>query len=167
MQLSTEACSGKDKQTILDEVYKCKLLCSNCHREHHHDNRDSIDPKEAFEYINRNLSNIPHKLCAWCKKDFSSYDKTSKYCGTECYRLSKIKPKRQTECKYCKKTFCSSQKITKYCSTICRDLARRKPERRDKKCEFCKKPFFALKDRSKYCNKECFKTAVEKRRGLS
>jgi hypothetical protein len=38
--------SQRSKKMILNEVAKCIILCANCHRVHHHDERQNIGDDE-------------------------------------------------------------------------------------------------------------------------
>lgn len=43
-QLIGSHCYSRSRQAILDEVAKCDVLCSNCHRKEEHRLRSSVPP---------------------------------------------------------------------------------------------------------------------------
>jgi len=65
---------------ILEELKKCVLLCSNCHREIH---ANLISLPEEYCIVDENIFLAKDKKCKECKQKFSSIGDT-KYCSKIC-----------------------------------------------------------------------------------
>lgn len=79
-------------KTILTEIKKCILVCSNCHREIHSSKESFFLDK--FERDNIVLNLKPNKIkktgkCPTCKSNVYN----TKYCSIECYRIGSRKVK--------------------------------------------------------------------------
>lgn len=80
---------------IVEELRKCILLCSNCHREVEYGMVDVINPKSTFneEYVEYNLNRFsnPQKnyilKCKQCKETLETFTKTQKFCSDVCYKI--------------------------------------------------------------------------------
>jgi hypothetical protein len=67
-------------ERVKEELDKCILLCSNCHREVH------------YNHVNYDLIHLKRpwikKICFTCKEEFDTKIDTQKYCCLECQRFS-------------------------------------------------------------------------------
>ena len=105
--------SNTAMETIIDEVKKCVLLCSNCHKEIHYPglNSDKID-----SLVTKNKSLFEDKtkksVCPVCGEKFNA-EKGKIYCSAECRKKSKSYPeKSEVLAKY--EELKSQQKVAEY-----------------------------------------------------
>ncbi len=70
-------------EVALEELRKCILICSNCHRELHYSN-ENLDLKN---YLSEWFKNS----CEFCKVEFLSKSEPRKYCSNECSAYSQRK----------------------------------------------------------------------------
>lgn len=79
----------------LEEIKKCILLCSNCHRELHYGiwNINYIDLENYFKIINIKIDDVINnldkpiiyeKICCNCKKEFTTDKSTKRNCSEKC-----------------------------------------------------------------------------------
>lgn len=86
-------------EKILNELDKCILVCSNCHKEIHypHLNKDKID-NLLLEFIssNKKITDKKYKIsfCKKCSKEFK-YVKGKLYCSEECREQDKNYPTKE------------------------------------------------------------------------
>lgn len=95
--ISTLLAQGKYKE-VLEEVKKCILVCSNCHKEIHHKNYNhelKVNDGRKEILIDGILVNISweEKECEYCKKIYYTIRKDQKFCSIKCYTLSQYKVK--------------------------------------------------------------------------
>lgn len=82
----------KGWKKIIEELRKCVLLCSNCHKEVHSSRCDTEVPKDAArfneEYADYKVMEKLKTYCPICGKEKPSYNKT---CSRKCSGKSKGK----------------------------------------------------------------------------
>ena len=76
-----------------EEIKKCILVCSNCHREIHSNLLDSTKLKSSYieeraQEIEQEIYNIKHKQIFYCKSCGKEISKGSNYCP-ECFSLQR------------------------------------------------------------------------------
>jgi hypothetical protein len=87
-------------KTIEEELNKCVLLCSNCHRELHNDCNDTHYIK-AKQYMaerihgKRTLEEM-YKTCPICNKEFRASARKVKCCSVVCANIIKRRPRGAT-----------------------------------------------------------------------
>ena len=91
-QLDSRHLSNTTMATILEEVKKCILVCSNCHKEIHYPNME-LKQVENTVTKNRSLFETKRKqaTCPVCSKKFN-YMKGKIYCSAECRMKDKNYP---------------------------------------------------------------------------
>ena len=96
-QLDMRHLSNASKEKIIEESNKCILLCSNCHREFHHEDMDKDKISKTISKIedeinqllseyNDNLLKLGRtggKICPVCGKKFKRVT-GKKFCSKEC-----------------------------------------------------------------------------------
>ena len=72
--------------TIVAELNKCDLLCSNCHREKHSDDQLMVDATKWLESHSRPPRGYQHGTCPQCNQPFERTRKTrfNIHCSAEC-----------------------------------------------------------------------------------
>ncbi len=112
---------------IVEELKKCVLLCSNCHRETHNPNASICENV----YVNISLQEYktlePTGMCKICGNNVYG----TKYCSKSCSKYKKHNSQEDSV----GKNFClNCQKATfnKYCSQECYHVSNRKTKRPDK-----------------------------------
>ena len=86
-------------EKILNELDKCILVCSNCHKEIHypHLNEDNLNNLLLeFTSSNKNITDKKYKVsfCKKCGKEFK-YVKGKLYCSEECREQDKNYPTKE------------------------------------------------------------------------
>lgn len=76
----------------IEELSKCILVCSNCHREIH-DEKSGIDLKE----IEVHKKPFMEKICEKCKTPFKTKNYEARYCNSECSYMSNRKVDRPSK----------------------------------------------------------------------
>lgn len=71
-------CSFKRLQ---EEIKKCILICANCHRELHAE-------EKTRRTFNNPILKRSDKICSICHKQYTPKDNVQKFCSIECYGLS-------------------------------------------------------------------------------
>jgi len=66
------------------ELEKCLLICSNCHREIHHQVRDLTNVQQ---FVLPTLVLI----CEGCKNEIHTKNPNQKYCGSRCQHIGQLK----------------------------------------------------------------------------
>jgi predicted nucleic acid-binding Zn ribbon protein len=77
-------------KTIIEEIKKCDLLCSNCHREEHALEEDQELSGKDNSFLNREIKSTG--ICPVC----GEYSYGTKFCSTECSSLGRRKVERPT-----------------------------------------------------------------------
>ena len=92
IQLDSRHLSNTNKEKIVEELNKCILLCSNCHRELHHPHLDKDNINNLIEEMTSKHSSLIKKkyFCKYCGKEMN-YTKGKKYCSKECRNLDSMK----------------------------------------------------------------------------
>ena len=96
-QLDARRIANTSKKKITEEVAKCELLCSNCHKETHHSrleieglverlNEDMIEYKSIFLTPTKKI-----KICEHCGKAYSP-NKGKRFCSEQCRHNNKGYP---------------------------------------------------------------------------
>lgn len=75
--------ANKKMEELIDEANKCMLLCSNCHKEVHHEGHNIETIKEFLNEEKITKDKIEVFVCKECGKVLSKHNKT-KLCS-ECY----------------------------------------------------------------------------------
>lgn len=76
-------------EKIVEEISKCMLVCSNCHREIHY----GLHKTEELERLEKPTLKLQ---CVFCKKEYETKNKEQIYCSQSCSQLSNRKVKRPT-----------------------------------------------------------------------
>ena len=79
------ACSNKDLDLMIEEVKKCVLLCSNCHRELHDGMWEIEGTPEFIDFISKPEKSI--NKCKFCDNLIDAHG--GKFCSLQCFGLSK------------------------------------------------------------------------------
>ena len=115
-QLDARHIANTSKELLMEEVEKCILLCSNCHKEIHHPYLStSLVDKWTIDTGNKTRTIYKEKKkskCPVCGEMFDSV-KGKKYCSNECRKKSKGYPeKNEVMEKY--KELKSQQKVAEF-----------------------------------------------------
>ena len=94
-QLDSRHLSNTTNKKITEELKKCNLLCSNCHREIHNKQFDKKNIKYLLDNFKSQHKSILHVnktiTCLKCKKEFPSVNGKI-YCSDECRKNDKGYP---------------------------------------------------------------------------
>lgn len=87
-QLDSRHLSNTTKEKILEELEKCILVCSNCHRELHNSQFDKNNVNNLLiemqsKYTSIFSKNKKKEICKYCGKEFD-YVCGKLYCSKEC-----------------------------------------------------------------------------------
>ena len=97
--LDSRKLSNTNFEKILEEVDKCILLCSNCHKEIHYPYFDETNIENLlleYQTNNKSLMDKKHKttFCKKCGKEFK-FVKGKIYCSDECREQDKNYPTKE------------------------------------------------------------------------
>ena len=95
-QLDARHLSNTSMNKIINEVEKCVLLCSNCHRELHHEEQ-TLNELMKKDFSNKSVLSTQKKqsVCEFCGKEFD-YVKGKRFCSDECRDKAKGYPDKDT-----------------------------------------------------------------------
>ena len=87
-QLDSRHLSNTSTIKIMEELDKCILVCSNCHREIHNPEFDKENIPLLLEQLTSRhtpLNKMENKHhCKYCGKEIDNYTTGKKYCSKEC-----------------------------------------------------------------------------------
>ena len=111
---------------IVEELRKCVLVCSICHREIEHGMRALPDDYPRFDeaYTTYKLSDGPVKECLVCKKLFSVSKTQRYYCSEACHE-NRLQTAETISCAYCDIKYVPYSKTSKFCRPECLWASRR------------------------------------------
>ena len=94
-QLDIRTFANTSLEKLKIELDKCDLLCSNCHKEHHHPEYDTNNIENLLKEIESERVDFSKEkrvsICPYCKKEFK-YTKGKIYCSKECREKDKNYP---------------------------------------------------------------------------
>lgn len=97
-QLDARHIANTSKELLLEEIKKCVLLCSNCHKEVHHPNLSFENVEEWFKKADTTTRSVykekKKNVCPVCGKEFYG-PKGKKFCSDECRKKSKGYPDKE------------------------------------------------------------------------
>lgn len=78
---------------VLAELDKCDLVCSNCHKELHFDERIHIEAQQYAEAIARRKQEqqIVPRNCERCNTVFETREPNQRFCSADCSSKSRMK----------------------------------------------------------------------------
>jgi hypothetical protein len=92
--------SHKPMKVLQEEVSKCVLMCSNCHREHHFSNYDDFQTMDEMKYFNKVINEKKiYSKCVVCEKELNTT--RTKFCSRKCSNSINSKTHQQ----YCNQKF--------------------------------------------------------------
>lgn len=97
-QLDSRHLSNTSKELLLEEVKKCILVCSNCHKEVHHPDLEKQVVDEKLEMLDHGIRSVYKKKkmskCPVCGNEFEQ-SKGKIYCSNECRIKDKGYPSKE------------------------------------------------------------------------
>lgn len=97
-QLDARHISNTSKELLLEEVKKCVLVCSNCHKETHHPELDKSVVDNMVDTLGTETRSVYKKkkasTCPVCGKEFDAV-KGKIYCSSECRDKQKGYPSKE------------------------------------------------------------------------
>lgn len=98
IQLDSRHLSNTSIEKLREEIDKCMLLCSNCHKELHYPqcNKNVVTEKIKNEYKNIKVLGPKRKqaICPYCGKQYD-YEKGKIFCSKECREKNKNYPTKE------------------------------------------------------------------------